>query len=233
MQDMPLRVMVAAGQDARARRRAQRGRVHVVVAQAVLRELVDVRRADRRAEAAELPEAGVVEHDEQHVRRARLRALAARAKPGSTSPIVRPRRPGNAAPCGYSTSGSGSPPLPVTAPPLPVLLLLGLGFSPLMCAADGRIGLARNSSDSALTARMRERSLAGLRYTRFHTTALCSPTRAALLTGRNHHSCATGTITELGDSFPGYTGQIPKSCAMVAESRSAGRRNSKRRALRA
>lgn len=58
---------------------------------------------------------------------------------------------------------------------------------------------------------------AGLRYTRFHTTALCSPTRAALLTGRNHHSCASGTITEIGDSFPGYTGQIPKSCAMVAE----------------
>jgi arylsulfatase len=57
----------------------------------------------------------------------------------------------------------------------------------------------------------------GLRYTRFHTTALCSPSRAALLTGRNHHSCATGVITEIGDSFPGYTGQIPKSCAMGAE----------------
>jgi arylsulfatase len=57
----------------------------------------------------------------------------------------------------------------------------------------------------------------GLRYARFHTTALCSPTRAALLTGRNHHSAATGCITELGSSFPGYTGQIPKSCAMVSE----------------
>jgi arylsulfatase len=57
----------------------------------------------------------------------------------------------------------------------------------------------------------------GLRYTRYHTTALCSPTRAALLTGRNHHSAATGCITELGSSFPGYTGQIPRSCAMVSE----------------
>jgi arylsulfatase len=57
----------------------------------------------------------------------------------------------------------------------------------------------------------------GLRYTRFHTTALCSPTRAALLTGRNHHSAASGCITELGSSFPGYTGQIPQSCAMVSE----------------
>jgi arylsulfatase A-like enzyme len=58
---------------------------------------------------------------------------------------------------------------------------------------------------------------AGLRYTRFHTTALCSPTRAALLTGRNHHSAGTGTITELGDAFPGYSGQIPASAAMVSE----------------
>jgi arylsulfatase len=58
---------------------------------------------------------------------------------------------------------------------------------------------------------------AGLRYTRFHTTALCSPTRAALLTGRNHHSASTGTITELGDAYPGYSGQIPASCAMVSE----------------
>jgi arylsulfatase A-like enzyme len=57
----------------------------------------------------------------------------------------------------------------------------------------------------------------GLRYIRFHTTALCSPTRAAMLTGRNHHSVGTGTITELGDAFPGYTGLIPKSAAMVSE----------------
>src|SRR5215831_17460087 len=58
---------------------------------------------------------------------------------------------------------------------------------------------------------------AGLRYTRFHTTALCSPSRAALLTGRNHHSAGTGVITEVGDAFPGYSGRIPKSAAMFAE----------------
>ena len=57
----------------------------------------------------------------------------------------------------------------------------------------------------------------GLRYTRFHTTALCSPTRAALLTGRNHHAAGTGVITELGDGYPGYSGQIPKSAGMFAE----------------
>jgi arylsulfatase A-like enzyme len=57
----------------------------------------------------------------------------------------------------------------------------------------------------------------GLRYTRFHTTALCSPTRAALLTGRNHHSAGTGVITELGDAYPGYSGQVPASAGMVSE----------------
>jgi arylsulfatase A-like enzyme len=58
---------------------------------------------------------------------------------------------------------------------------------------------------------------AGLRYTRFHTTALCSPSRAALLTGRNHHSAGTGVITEMGDGYPGYSGKIPKNAAMFAE----------------
>jgi len=45
---------------------------------------------------------------------------------------------------------------------------------------------------------------AGLRYTQFHSTALCSPTRAALITGRNHHSTGFGVITELSTGFPGY-----------------------------
>src|SRR5262245_15577040 len=45
---------------------------------------------------------------------------------------------------------------------------------------------------------------AGLRYNTFHTTALCSPSRAALITARNHHTCATGVITEFGTGYPGY-----------------------------
>ncbi|MEZ6052583.1 MAG: arylsulfatase [Planctomycetaceae bacterium] len=57
----------------------------------------------------------------------------------------------------------------------------------------------------------------GLRYTRFHTTALCSPTRAALLTGRNHHSVGSGVIGEAGTGFPGYSGIIPDTAATVAE----------------
>jgi arylsulfatase len=57
----------------------------------------------------------------------------------------------------------------------------------------------------------------GLKYNQFHTTALCSPTRAALLTGHNHHSVHSGNIGELATGFPGYDGIIPKSCATVAE----------------
>jgi arylsulfatase len=52
---------------------------------------------------------------------------------------------------------------------------------------------------------------AGLRFNNFHTTALCSPTRAALLTGRNHHSVATGVIMEAGVGFPGYNTMVPQS----------------------
>jgi arylsulfatase A-like enzyme len=57
----------------------------------------------------------------------------------------------------------------------------------------------------------------GLRYTQFHTTALCSPTRAALLTGRNHHSVATGVIMELATGFPGYNSLMAKSNGTFAE----------------
>ncbi len=57
----------------------------------------------------------------------------------------------------------------------------------------------------------------GLRYNQFHTTALCSPTRAALLTGRNHHVCNMGSVTETATAFPGQTGQRPNSVAPLAE----------------
>ncbi|MGH8767509.1 MAG: arylsulfatase, partial [Burkholderiales bacterium] len=57
----------------------------------------------------------------------------------------------------------------------------------------------------------------GLRYNQFHTTALCSPTRAALLSGRNHHTNNMGSITETATAFPGQTGQRPNSVAPLAE----------------
>jgi arylsulfatase len=53
----------------------------------------------------------------------------------------------------------------------------------------------------------------GLTYNRFHVTAVCSPTRAAMLTGRNHHRVGMGGISEFPGPYPGYTGQLPRSCA--------------------
>ncbi|MHC5541962.1 arylsulfatase, partial [Singulisphaera rosea] len=57
----------------------------------------------------------------------------------------------------------------------------------------------------------------GLRYNRFHTTALCSPTRAALITGRNHHSAAFAGVTQLATGYDGYTCILPRSCGTVGE----------------
>jgi arylsulfatase A-like enzyme len=57
----------------------------------------------------------------------------------------------------------------------------------------------------------------GLKYNRFHTTALCSPTRMALLTGRNHHSCNTGSVMETATAFPGNSGNRPNNIAPLAE----------------
>ncbi|OCC23438.1 arylsulfatase [Croceicoccus estronivorus] len=57
----------------------------------------------------------------------------------------------------------------------------------------------------------------GLVYSRFHTTAMCSPTRASLLTGRNHHAVGNGIVANLATGFPGYDNLLPKSAATVAE----------------
>ena len=57
----------------------------------------------------------------------------------------------------------------------------------------------------------------GLRYTRYHTTAVCSPTRACMLTGRNQHVSGNGSVPEYASGFPGYNGMWPKSVACIAE----------------
>jgi arylsulfatase A-like enzyme len=56
----------------------------------------------------------------------------------------------------------------------------------------------------------------GLKYNRFHTTALCSPTRQAMLTGRNHHTVGMGGITEIATSAPGYNSILPNTCSPLA-----------------
>ena len=57
----------------------------------------------------------------------------------------------------------------------------------------------------------------GLRYTRFHTTAMCSATRQALLTGRNHHSVGMGTVADMATTAPGYTSRRPNTAATIAQ----------------
>ena len=59
----------------------------------------------------------------------------------------------------------------------------------------------------------------GLKYNRFHTTALCSPTRQALLTGRNHHSVGMGGITEIATGAPGYSSVLPEHRARRSRGR--------------
>lgn len=95
---------------------------------------------------------------------------------------------------------------PKGAPNVLLILLDDVGFG--MCSTFG---------GPVPTPHMDKLAGNGLSYTRFHTTALCSPTRAALLTGRNHHSTGTGVIIEMGTGYPGYTGIIPRSTTLVAE----------------
>ena len=57
----------------------------------------------------------------------------------------------------------------------------------------------------------------GLTYTQWHTTALCSPTRSTILTGRNHHLNGMAAITEAADGFPGANGRLPAQCATIGQ----------------
>ena len=102
-----------------------------------------------------------------------------------------------------STPGDYSLPHPAPGAPNVVLIVLDdLGFGQLGCFGSGistpaMDGLAAN----------------GLRYNHFHVTSLCSPTRACVMTGRNHHAVGMGFLTDLPMAFPGYTGRVPKSAA--------------------
>lgn len=95
---------------------------------------------------------------------------------------------------------------PAGAPNVLIVLVDDMGFG--MPSAFG--GPVRMPSAERLASQ-------GLRYNQFHTTALCSPTRTALLTGRNHHMNNMGSITETATGFPGNTGQRPNSVAPLAE----------------
>lgn len=133
--------------------------------------------------------------------------------PMAATPEVLPRPdfhfPGNV---GRTIADSDPPqfPQPVPAPdgaPNVVLILLDdVGYGQFSTFGGG----VTSPTMDALAAE-------GLRFTRFHTTALCSPTRAALITGRNHHSAASGVIGEAATGYDGYTSIIPRSAGTIAE----------------
>ena len=81
----------------------------------------------------------------------------------------------------------------------------------LILIDDSGFGQWRTFGGQIPTPNLDRLARSGLRYTRFHTTALCSPTRAALLTGRNHHSCGMGVITEMATVFLATPSEIPKA----------------------
>ncbi len=96
-------------------------------------------------------------------------------------------------------------PKPKGAPNVVVILLDDVGFAQL-----GAFG------SSIETPSMDRLASEGLRFNRFHVTALCSPSRAALLTGRNHHRVGMGFLSDIPVGFPGYSTRIPKSAATMA-----------------
>ena len=96
--------------------------------------------------------------------------------------------------------------LPPDAPNVLIVLMDDLGFG----TADTFGGPIRTPTLSRIATE-------GIAYNAFHTTAICSPTRAALLTGRNHQRVGSGTIAERALDFDGYTGVIPRTSATIAK----------------
>jgi arylsulfatase A-like enzyme len=90
------------------------------------------------------------------------------------------------------------------APNVVVIVLDDLGFGQLGCFGSD---VATPNIDRLATE--------GLAYNRFHVTAICSPTRACLLTGRNHHAVGMGFLTDMPMAYPGYTARVPKSAATL------------------
>jgi sulfatase-like protein len=101
-------------------------------------------------------------------------------------------------------------PRPVTAPKgAPNVLLVLID--------DAGFGNPSTFGGPCQTPTLTKLAARGLRYNRFHVTALCSPTRAALLSGRNHHAMGFGSIAEFAGGWPGYNATWPKSAASIAQ----------------
>ena len=95
---------------------------------------------------------------------------------------------------------------PANAPNILIVVLDDVGFAQLGCYG----------SDIA-TPNIDRLAAGGVRFSNFHTTALCSPTRSCLLTGRNHHSNGMGRVADLASGYPGYCGDIPRANGFLSE----------------
>jgi arylsulfatase len=126
----------------------------------------------------------------------------------STLPIAEPNAPPSAE---LDARNAKAPPrfdlrAPKGAPNVVIVLLDDFGF-----------GQASTFGGAIQTPTLERLARNGLRYNQFHVAALCSPTRTALLSGRNHHSCNAGAVMDVATAFPGYTGVRPASIAPLAE----------------
>src|SRR5919204_475261 len=95
---------------------------------------------------------------------------------------------------------------PAEAPNVMVIVLDDVGFAQLGCYGSD----IDTPTLDALAA-------SGVRLANFHTTALCSPTRACLLTGRNHHTNGMGRVADLAMAYPGYWGEVPRENGFLSE----------------
>ena len=132
------------------------------------------------------------------------------AQDRTTLPLQPPEFGGDIQKTYRESTPDWKPALPLSAPEgapnVVVVLLDDVGF--------GHLGCYGGPID---TPNIDKLAAGGLRYTNFHTTALCSPSRGALLTGRNHHAIGLAAITEAATGYPGGYGSIPKSAAMIPE----------------
>lgn len=100
-----------------------------------------------------------------------------------------------------------SPQPPEGSPTVVVVVLDDVGY--------GQIGCFGGLGGRVATPNLDRLAAGGLRFNNFHVSPMCSPTRAALLTGRNNHSVGVGSLMEVTTGFPGYNGRIPKDAAML------------------
>jgi arylsulfatase A-like enzyme len=135
----------------------------------------------------------------------------------STDAIARAVLPVPDRPLGGLTTFDAKDPETRYAPIVPLRPPAGAPNVLLVLIDDAGFGSSSAFGGACATPNAERLAAGGLKYTRMHTTALCSPTRAALLSGRNHHTVGMGGITEAATSAPGQTSVRPNTCAPLAE----------------